>query len=434
MVMAGPMRASAQPAIITISEASGVPISSGLYGINYDWNVVPAEEFPAFAAAMAQVAHYKLARFPGGWNAEHYNWSDNTETWKKAPDQPGVAPGVFIAAVPHTSFITPSETAIADPAQGPATVEQTLGLVSSYGDSVRDWEIGNEWWLQNGAAKSADKRELNLRNYAALLKAVVPAMKAENPDITIFATADWTNPQDIVTLRQLTGAAAWSRIDGISVHAYCGTVNPGRLCSAIPGMLAQVRAASGKKLIYVSEWAVAERLSADDYGIKNAGDTIEAIQQFAFANVAAGAYWPPVKTLPAIAFISAGYTTPFATGIAFGWMATYYQGMALHTAGPLPAVAARDGGSTTVIIPTETNGTQNVWIALAGTGLHQVLSAEVMYSAQPDDPKAGRLVTIANLPIEMVTDPNGRPYVAMTLNPGTAGRGKGFEIARVTIE
>lgn len=424
--------AMASPAVITISESGGAPISHYLYGVNYDWNEVPEAEFGNFATAISQVAHVTLVRYPGGWNAENYNWMRNTESGKKAPASPGVPPATLLGAVPMASFITPSEKAISNPEKINHFVKLTAQLVAQYGGAVPVWEIGNEWWLQSGARQSREKCLQNLQNYAELLAAVVPAIKAENPSVKVFATVDWTQPDDIATLRQLTGPA-WSQIDGISVHSYCGTTDPDHLCGDLPAKLALVRASAGKQLLYASEWAVAKQMSGDDYGIKNANYTIAALQDLAFAGVTYAAYWPPIKELPALAFVSADYGTPFATGIAFGWMSQYYEGTALRASGPLPALAARDGISTTVIVASEDTRTQTVQIDLAGTGLTKVISAQVMSSAQPDDPQASRLVNIASLPTAMTTGADGSPCVQFIVNPGTPGRGSEYEIVRVTL-
>jgi hypothetical protein len=161
---------------------------------------------------------------------------------------------------------------------------------------------------------------------------------------------------------------------------------------------------------------------------------VGAIQDLAFAGVTLAAYWPPVKVLPALAFTSADYATPFATGIAFGWMATYYRGEALHTSGALPAVAARNGSSITVIIPSGAAGPHLVRVNLAGTNMHAVSASAVLYSTAPDDPQLGRRGFVAALPMTIEKDINGASFVQFVIDPGTPGRGSEFEIARLTLD
>ncbi len=426
--------ALAQSAIITVSDAGGVPISPLLYGVNYVWDKVPAEEFPAFWGAMQSVAHAGLARYLGGWGAESYDWSANLETGKLGGTEPGLGPDNFIASVPAASFITPSASAVADPAEIPQTAALTAQLVARYGGRVRYWEVGNEWWLQKGARRHADRRDANLQGYAALLAAVVPAMKAANPSIVIFATLDWRAPEDAAALRQMVGPA-WAQIDGISVHTYCGTTDPQRLCASLPAAMAAIRVASGKSMIYASEWSASKRMNPDDFGIRNATLTIETLQDMAFAGINLAAYWPPVKVLPDLAFTSADFGQPFATGIAFGWMSRYYEGTALRTGGDMPAVAARDGSAVTVIVPSGDAGTQSVTLRLGGLGLHGVAQAQILYVAAPDDANGtgGRDAYVAPLPTQVSGGPDNLT-VSFIVNPGGPGRGGDFEIARVTLQ
>jgi len=418
---------------ISVSMKDGVPISPLLYGINYDWDKITAGEFPAFSAAMSGVAHVSMVRSPSGWNAEVYDWDTNTETGRRAPAQPGAKPDAVLAAFPVRTSISPSQNAIADPSQIGATVEQSARLVKMYGSQVRYWEIGNEWWLQKGAKEDQEKRAYNLRQYAALIDAAVPAMLKVNPSIQIFVGGEWTKPEDFSTLRGLTGAKIWKQIAGIYVHPYCGTADPQTLCSSLPERLAAVRAASGKQVIYASEWAVARKLSTDDYGIRNAMFTVSALRDLAFARVQLAAYWPPVKVLPALAFTSADFQKPFPTGVVFGWMSKWYEGKALHTSGDPSAVAAINGEELTVIVPTADAGPQTVTIRVPGFGIHRIVSAEVLYADDPDTLQASARNHVVDLPAAVIDDKDGGRSVRFTLDPGTPGRGKAFELARITL-
>jgi hypothetical protein len=341
---------------------------------------------------------------------------------------PGEAPAGFLAAVPAASFTTPSALAIADPGEIGDTVRQSVALASHYGGQVKYWEIGNEWWLQGGARQSAAKRQSNLAGYARLLAAVAPAMKAADPSIKIFAMADWAAPGEVTRLRQLTGAA-WTDVDGISLHTYCGSLDPQRRCNQLPAGMDAVRAASGKNLIYASEWAAVRGMNPDDDGIRNAGLTVCALGDMAFARINLAAYWPPVKLVPALTFIAPNYRTAYATGVAFGWMATYYEGQALATGGDMTALAARDGGDVNVIVPSGDSGPVHVRILMDGTGLHAAVDASVLYAGSAD---SDRVAYTALLPVTMEQD-DGRTYAAFDLDPGGSRRGAAFEIARVTL-
>lgn len=418
---------------IQISKQGAVPISPLLYGINYDWNAVPASQARKFASTMKDVSHVTLVRYPGGWNAEAYDWSNNTERpWRKASKVPGVDPHTILKLFPEVSFITPSGRAIKDPAEAKSIAKLSASLVRRYGDQVRYWEIGNEWWLQRGAKKNEKNREENLARYAHLLDVVVPRMKRANPAIKIFATSEWQSPEDMQRLRSLTGEKVWKQIDGISLHTYCGTV--GVLCSSLPNAVAKIRSTSGKSLLYASEWAVVRHHAPNDFGIRNADYTVDAIRDMVFARIQLGAYWPPVREIRAMSFESANYQNPFATGIVFGWMSRFYEGVALHTSGDPHAVAAMNHSAVTVLVPSYQKNREVVRIALSGTGMTRVASARVLYSEAPDDVKSSLPAKVAILPTHLTHDKNGKTYVEFVLNPGTQGRGGAYEIAKVILE
>lgn len=423
--------AAAQPVVISVTGSSGVAISPELYGINYVWNKVPASEFGSFQSSLSRVTHYTLARYPGGWNAERLDWAHNIET-RQPPSEPGIDAPDFLAAVPLATFITPSHTAVANPQNIEPIVNRSVRLVEQYGAQVPVWEIGNEWWLQNGASKDSDKYAMNLQNYGLLLSAVVPAMKAANPSIKIFATGDWRAPESFADMRNAAGPQAWSQIDGISVHIYCGVLDPATMCSNIGQSLAQIRQITGKQTIYVSEWAVPARQNPDDTGIRNAAYTMGMLQELAFANVQTAAYWPPVKNVPTMALVADDYSDGYATGYLFGWMAQYYRGMALPVSGPLRAVAALNGGAVAVMVAAGATAEPDVRVTLQGLTIHNVTSAQVMYNPAGGDDE-GKQVAFAPLPVMLRSGVNGVQYIEFGLNPGTAGRGGGYEIAKIIL-
>ena len=195
----------------------------------------------------------------------------------------------------------------------------------------------------------------------------------------------------------------------------------------------EIKAVTEKQKIYDSEWAVVKRLSGDDYGIRNANETVLAIQDIALSHIAAATYWPTVKSVPELNFVSEDFRQPFATGVVFGWMSQYYRGQALRTGGDLVAAVAKSSGGVTVLVPSRSIGPRTVRILLTGTGLSRVVSAEVMYSERPDEPSESRLVSISPLPTQIRRGGGGKGWVEFAMNPGTPGRGSNWEIARVTL-
>lgn len=431
---------------IKVSPASIGSIDPAIYGVNYVWHLVPASDFPRFTKLMRDNVSATLVRYPGGWAAESYDWAHNRygvgpDTFTALPEldeetlaqNPGVDPETFLASAPDASFVTPSAPAIRDPAEIAATADISARLVGLYGHRVKLWEIGNEWWLQRGAKHDPATRAENLERYAALVALAAPAMKAANPSIELYITGEWTHPEDFSTLRQLVGEQAWRAIDGSSIHPYCGNADPDTLCSLIPSRAERIRALTGKDAIFASEWSLGPKVSTDDYGIRNANMMVTALRTLVQARIRAAAYWPAVRGVPEIALVSRNYDRALATGMLFSWMARYYRGTALATSGPLPSAAARSGAGTSVFVATMGGRYRKIQIPLEGTGLSRVISAEVMFSDNPDDPNLSRFAKIRTLPTQSRTGPGGATVVECEINPGPPGRGASWEIIRVTL-
>jgi hypothetical protein len=259
-----------------------------------------------------------------------------------------------------------------------------------------------------------------------LVAAVAPAMKRVSPGISIYATGNWRHPEQFGTMREAVGSA-WSAVDGLSIHGYCSFQAMERLCSRIADIVDEIRSASGKDKIYDSEW------SAGDAGIRNANEMIVLMGEMARSRIVAAAYWPPVKAVTVVNFVSADFQRPFATGLAFGWMSRYYEGRVLAVRGDLPAVAAENDGGTTIIVPTHDSGPRTVRVDLTGTGLSKVKSAEVLWSRYAK-PAQSRFAQISPLPVDLLRGAHGDRWMEFSVNPGGPDRGSNWEIARVTLE
>ena len=167
-----PLLVWGEAAEITFSMRPVAAISPLLYGVNYTWNTVPAEHFPGWETAMRTIAHYRLVQYPGGWNPEHYDWQFNREpSWhyfgltngfNAATQQPGIDPEGLYSLAPAVNFVTPSQRAIADPTATATLVATSAELVRKYGNRVKLWDIGNEWWIQRGGMKIPAIRQQNI--------------------------------------------------------------------------------------------------------------------------------------------------------------------------------------------------------------------------------------------------------------------------------
>jgi len=431
---------------ITLSSAPAGPISPNIYGVNYVWHLIPATDFARFVGTMQNGVGTTLMRYPGGWAAEAYDWDNNT--YRVGPNgetavpnleadslvgSPGIDPKSFLSVVPSASFVVPSASAIKDPTQVAATAQTSASLAARYGGRVGIWEIGNEWWLQRGAKNNAEIRAENLMRYAALVAQTAPAMKAAAPKIALYVTGEWTHPEDFATLRRLVGPRAWSAVDGVSIHPYCGNLDPDTLCSRLPERAQAIRAAAGKTLIYASEWSLGTKVTSNDYGIRNANQMIAAFRALAEARIQTAAYWPPVRSVPGTVLVSKTYDRVFATGMLFKWMSQYYRGALIPTTGPLPSAAARYHGETTIFIASMGSKFARVRIPLAGTGLNKVEDAEVMFADNPDDPDPSRMAKTRPLPTRILTGKDGALTVECELGVSAARPSPSWDILRITL-
>ncbi len=431
-----PVVAVAPVRTVTLHLALGasVPISPTLYGVNYDWNAIPSTMTQQFARTMHVTAEVHTVRYPGGWNAEHYDWLNNKEQqWRHYSPIQGASPAQILHDFSGVTFITPSLSAITNPSMDERVATISEALVKQYGDRVKVWEIGNEWFLQRGAKHNRQILQQNIDRYAELLDVVVPRMKRANPRIRIYVAAEWNDKSDTLRLHRLTDPGVWAQIDGIAIHPYCGMTPDESSCTTLQQRIADVRSATGKQNIYASEWAVVRSHTDDDFGIRNANFTLIAIRNLTMARVKYAAYWPPAREIPALSFVSRSLDQPYATGIVFGWMSHYYEGAALTVTGDSDAAAADDHGNVTIFVPSAEQGPERVRIELNGTHLHHIVVSRVLSSGEPNDIHVSWRAHESPLPVTPTQDPHGGRYAEFILDPGTEGRGSAYEIARVTL-
>lgn len=400
------------------------PISGRLFGVNYDWNYVPASRYSQYVEAMRGLSHVTVQRFPSGWNAEHYDWNTNTETpWRKSSIQVGASADQVISTSPTTTLITPSKEAISRQDGISTDVEQTLAIVRRFKRRVQVYEIGNEWWLQAGARNDDAIRADNLRHYAQLVAAVVPRILQVDPAAQIYAGVDRRRSQDAAEIREIVGERTWSLVKGVSIHIYCGDDDAEYRCSDIPAEVASIKQSSGKSSVYVSEWNIAPRYTQHRAGLSHATDVGLAIGGMARSGVDLAAYWPPAVIMPNLALVRDDFKTPEANGMLFGWLAEGFRGTMLETTGDLPALAAGSDGAVNLFVFSHDEKphvvTVDIPAALRGGGA----SARVMSAASADGRGTPK---VSALPLDASA---GSDSLTFTLNPGSPDRGSGWEIA-----
>ncbi len=462
---------------VSLSMQPPLPISARMYGANYQWDATPAAQFPAWINSLTSYAAHPSApatffRYPGGWDGEWYEWNSN-KLYPGGPayTKPGAAPGPFLDSVPPLSVSSAARAAsfllstinvvqTSTPSQLPALIAQQtddyVSLISLYQSNVGYWEIGNEWWLQNGAASnpaplSGNKGvTTNLNRYAALVATAAPVLKADFPNIKLYVTANWTTAgglpanDEFVQLRSLVGPAAWADIDGISIHPYCGLTVAASLCSAIPAQAAAIKRDTGKSDIYASEWSLGPTQVNNDFGIQNANATVSAFQDMALGGITEATYWPSMGQDPAIALTTGSGLT--ATGLLFRAMSMLYEGEAIPAhistsggpAGQTVAIAAKNivSGKNGMVVIIATNGdpTETINLSMAGTGMTQVANSWVLYSRNDDLGNSATTSHMVNLNTTLVSGPNGSSTARFMLNPGGRRRGKNWEIALIQLQ
>ncbi len=464
---------------ISIAMQPQSPISTLMYGANYVWTQTPGSQYPAYineltGYAAQPSAPVALFRYPGGWAAEWYEWPANDMYPGSASPpytSPGEPAGQFLQYIQPmaigsqmraASFVLQTRTVITTqtPADIPALISQSisgyLSLMSMYAANVRYWEIGNEWWLQNGGANNTAPLSSNplltknLTRYAQLLAAAAPKIKAEYPNVKIYATADWTtaglaaNNDQFVQLRNLVGPTAWALIDGISIHTYCGTTVTLSLCSSLPTQVKAIEQDTGKSDIYASEWSVGPAQSVNDFGIQNASATVSALQDMAVAGIDKATYWPSIGFVGGIALTTGSNLTP--TGMLFRAMSLAYEGEAIPAtvstvsgpAGQTVAVAAennlRGKNGIAVIIPSNGDGLETINISLAGTGMTKVANSFVEYAQYPNSGTNATTAYVVPLSTTILHNANGSLEAQIVLNPGITGRGSNWEIGLIELQ
>jgi len=454
---AAPGSGSAAAQLIVVNAQDGVPINPHLYGANNFWNIVPDARFDAFAKSLKTDCGITLMRFPGGFESEHYDWSNNTleKSYRKYTAIPGATPEHILDLMGdgNVTFVVRTQDALqADTKESyQLWADKAAEIVSKYGNRVTDWQIGNEWYNVGGAHK--DYPEF-LRRYARLVSYYAPAMKRaaarKGYHVRLFITANWGNPGDMATMRAAVPASAWADVDGLDIHVYTGR-NPHeddilhRLpISGIQPAIAGMKKDSGKDLVYVSEWMATLRDDNNSGGLENANTMMVILGEMARVGVTETAYWPPVwptttnaKHAPqedtvTLVHDDATYSAD-ADGQAMKWLSSGYRGAALSTSvanTTVKSIAAKDGDQITVFVMGGTASNETEHIQVTGFKWSKIVSAQVMY-ASPENVDIGPAKQ-ADIPAKKVVV-DGKPLAEVVINPGGSQRGSAWEIVKLVL-
>lgn len=224
LVTAAPSQATVSavkpPLHVWVYPGNRVAIQPTVYGVNNEWRRITSAEFPAFNTKLHSLG-YRLLRFPGGWESEHYDWSTNTTPgWRKSPDHPGANVRQAKSAGVKMAFVVKTAPYISNPTRANLNMlkDQARRLVRTHGDTVKHWLIGNEWWLQGGGDR-ADR----IRRYVTVARAIAREMKTANRTINVYVTGDWTAPWEFIWIKNgFDATSAWGYVDGVDLHIYAG--------------------------------------------------------------------------------------------------------------------------------------------------------------------------------------------------------------------
>ena len=82
---------AAQHAVTVQPSGAAVPVSDGLFGVNYVWHLMPQDVFAAADATLRSIGA-TIVRYPGGRVAERFDWRGNKSASEFGP---GVDPDKF---------------------------------------------------------------------------------------------------------------------------------------------------------------------------------------------------------------------------------------------------------------------------------------------------------------------------------------------------
>jgi hypothetical protein len=386
-----------------------------------------------------------LMRYPGGFESEFYEWSNNTldTNYKNYTATPGATPPHIIQnmGTGNVTFVVRTDALLANSAATYQSWAQTAAsLVSTYGGSVKDWEIGNEWFNVSGA--HSDYAGF-LQRYSTLVQYYAPAMKAaaatKGYSINIYVTCNWVDgPSDMTTMQTEVGPTAWADVDGVNIHVYTG-INPSSSkffvplpLSQVPSTIAGIKANSGKNLIYVSEWSADLEDNNSLGGLQNANCMLELFGQLAQSGITEAAYWPPIfsNSYPqadTITLVNNSGAYPLdADGQAFDLLSADYQGQSLTAAvtnSQVTAVAAQNGSRIVVLVSGWT---------VSGYSWTRIVSAQALY-ASPSQSVSSGPATLTNISASVV-QVGGFNTAQFVINPGGTGRGSSYEIVKLVLQ
>lgn len=435
-----------------------VPIPTYAYGVNNDWRRVPLGEFSTFISTLKSIK-CTLLRFPGGFESEWYDWIQNrTPGWPKAPEKPGATPAMALDQAPAVSMVLKTKDYVKWSSSEANTLEETkkqLGddadfLVTKFKGEVTIWEIGNEWFMQEGPEPEPEVRKRLFARYVEIAKYLAWRVKsaAGATNVDVYINGDWLYPYEFTWMKEQFGES-WKHVDGVALHIYAGDVDGEHHFSHVIDRITRVKERTGLSKVYVSEWNASRRYTGWKINLQAANAQIELMWLMLRGGITGAAIWasapgrPPVPDAqPGLDLVNATFQEPTPNGQGFWWMAAHMTGLAVNTSSKIiaelqdqnipdrskkiQAVAARDGNQLVVFLLGYDRGAHDVIVHVAGFTVTKIVSARVLYSPTPERDVQAQ---VADITASVQTNP-----VKVTINPGGAGRGSSYEIIRLIMD
>jgi len=348
---------------IVIDLSDALPISPQIYGVNNDWVRVPRSEYTAFDIKLKEI-NYQLIRFPGGWESEFYDWSENTTpNFSKDTGIPGATINDIKGKNPtKISIVVPTAIAMNEPINSNAwntnvqkcnaEAEDAINITGA--DNILSIEIGNEWWLQWGGGVSRANKLIKYANTAKLIAKNIRT-KFPNAKFKVLVNGDFTNPQEFTTIRNIFSTDI-DLIDGLTLHPYAGYNDPEGLY-VLPNLVTSIKACVnnlGKSYISLSEWAPAKAYNDNQIYAEGANLMVEQIYEFARSGANEAAFWPPINTgIPGLGFFDTNFKIVYPTAQLFGDMALDFRGEVLKVIdGSMRGIASRSSKGNIILYVT----------------------------------------------------------------------------------
>lgn len=353
MLMIWPASLPAANIELTVTGQKIASISDKIFGVNYIWHKISASDYPVFAEGLQSIGSTQM-RYPGGWVAERLNWVQNaTPNWKQEPEEPGVSPKDIRTFSTSLNFVLPSVRYTKGQADIDRMNEIYRTILTRYGKGINAVEIGNEWWLQDGARRDAVRRQQVMERYAQLVDGTARQIKAIDPNLKVFVTMDWRVPEQATAIRNLVSKESWAAVDGISIHPYCGEQGEQHSCFSLDAAALEIKKRSGKSLIYASEWSATRTVDGKMRGLQAANTISATFEEMAVGGIQYASYWPTAAAAESIALVNLDTGAPTAVGLVFGETRRTFTGTALAIKGYEGASAAlRPDGTIGLVVPS----------------------------------------------------------------------------------